>query len=383
MIRATHGFDDVDAVGVGLQFDASHYNDFGTAQIFSGAPGTGSGNALFIWFNSFGANYLTRIFDPQTMWTVGLNASLYYNTIGPGPAVQELFLELGDSTGAMVGLQFEADGSISIRDLIHGLQVARTSSTFAVGVWNPYLELKCSGFGSGSVTCQLYSNDTLACSGTLATSRLPDRVSLVQNIIGVMFDNVVILDGQGAAPWNDRLGPVRLTTITPAANGTGSWPVTGGVAAYSAVWDQLGRFPDAQTPDGDTTYLAPVALGAQQTFQLGSAACYGLILGISANMCFRGTSGSATVDALLIEGAGVYDLGSLSWTGAAYRTLQVFTGLSPASGSYFNDAEIAGNLWGFKTNTSPDLRVTQFYLEKIVSLRNVPYQCGQNANYSF
>ena len=383
MIRATHGFDCCDPGGALLGWDfTSHANDFDFSRVQAGKPGTGSGNCFYPWFDSFGYPTLTRIFDPQSFWVCGLDAAQYYNLVGPGPATQSRFLEMSDSISAMIGLQFEADGSISIQDLVHSTEIGRSPAPlYSPGSWGPYMELRCSGFGGSGVSCELWLDDVKQASGSAAIGgRFADRVTIRQQGVGVQFDNIYMLDGQGASPWNDRLGPVRITALLPSADASGSWGVTPTTtAAWEAVLDALGVDPNG-TPDGDSSYVTPDGVGSNEMFFVSTAPCYGLVLGVTVNACFRGTSGAASLTSLFLEGSASHVLGTLSVSGG-YHTAQQIVGYSPETGTFFNDAEIAGNLWGFST-ASLDLRVTQLYLEKIVSLRSTPYGCGKQ-NYSF
>jgi hypothetical protein len=396
MIRRTHGFGVVDAAGVALQFDQSpNYNQFGTSTFKAAPAGPGAGRAFYMWFQTFGAPAVIDIFDPQAFWCVGMDARQGYATVtdGSGPGQQNLFFEFADASVAIAGLQFEVDGTISIQDLIHNVEIARTTASFPVGSWPGYIELRTSGWGS-TVTFQLYIADVLAAHGTAALSQTPDRAIFRSAAVtvpgfgdgGAAFANVYILDGQGVAPWNDRLGPVRVSTISPSADASGRWAITptSNASAYLSVNDLLNGTPGGDpngSPDGDNSFLTPNAFGSAEFFQFIGSPCYGLILGVMATYCFRGTSGTAGLQAMLLQSSSVYNLGVLNVSGS-YKTAQQFVGLSKTTGNYFNDAELSSSYWGALTNSSLDLRLTQLYLEKIVSLRNVTYGCG-GSNYSF
>jgi hypothetical protein len=198
------------------------------------------------------------------------------------------------------------------------------------------------------------------------------------------FANVYMLDGTGPAPYNDRLGPVRINALIPAADASGNWnSIVNGVAVaapiYTSITDVYGLDPHG-SPDGDYSYISPVALSSPQYFTFPGSPCYGRVLGVNVCQCFRGASSSSTCDAMLFDQGTQYNLGSNVVNGG-YHTCQVFVGLSPATGTYLTDAEISNNLWGALT-TSPGLMLTQMFLEKITSLRNVPYSCG-SGSYSF
>jgi hypothetical protein len=257
------------------------------------------------------------------------------------------------------------------------------------------MEFFVTGLGGGSTTAAIYQNDVLLLSVTCATSSAVNSIAIGnQNgttygvnskpYFGLGFANLVFTDGQGPAPWNTRLGPVRVTTLSPNADAGGNWNITPGTltARYQAV-DDIFPTDGNGSLDFDNSYISPVAINASQFFTVQGAACYGLILGVNVCLVFRGSSGSTTCNALLLQQSVQTTLGTAVFTGPSgiYQTEQVWVGLSPATGINFTDGEIAGSFWGVST-TSPGLILTQMFLEKIVSLRAVPFNCGQ-ASYSF
>ncbi len=394
MNRRTHGFGVVDVEGVLTQFDSSSgYNSFFTAQLLPGPPGPGAGNAIFNWFQTFGLPTITDIFDPQTRWVVGMDCRQYYADVafGLGPPQQNQVLVGSDATGGLIGVRFEASGVISVQDLINNVQICATTTTYPIAAWPPYIELRTDGWGT-LVNVELWIGDVKKAFGSATLSgKIADRWSFTAGAVpqgfgGAMFANIYINDGQGVAPWNDRLGPVRITTFSPVKDASGRWAITPGTnaSAYLSVNDLLNGSPGGDpngSPDGDFSYLTPNAFGSAEFFIVGGQPCYGLILGVNVCVCFRGTTGSAGLEALLLQNSAVHNLGVLNVSGG-YHTEQQFVGTSFSSGLYFTDGEISGSYWGFLTNSSLDLRVTQIYLEKIVSLRNVAFGCG-GGSYSF
>ena len=394
MIRRTHGFGVVDVLGIQTQFDQTPgYDQFSNTRILSAPPGPGAGGSLFMWFSTFGVPTVTDIFDPQTRWVVGMNCQQTYadSLTGVGPAQQNRVMEFGNAGGSIAALQFNIDGTLSIRDLLHDLQICSTTTSYPVASWPPYIEVRSDGWGS-TVHFEIWVGDVLRASGTSTLSgAVPDRISFTNQAVpsgfgGVQFADIYIADGQDVSPWNDRLGPVRITTFLLVKDASGRWAIFPGTnaSAYLSVNDLLNGSPGGDpngSPDGDFSYLTPNAFGSAEFFIVGGQPCYGLILGVNVCVCFRGTTGSAGLEALLLQNSGVHNLGVLNVSGG-YHTEQQFVGTSFASGQYFTDGEISGSYWGFLTNSSLDLRVTQLYLEKIVSLRNVSFGCG-GGSYSF
>jgi hypothetical protein len=394
LIRDTLGFGVVDIAGIPTQFDqVPGYNQFSNSRILTAPGGPGAGGSLFMWFSTFGVPTVTRIFDPQTRWVVGMNCQQTYadSLGGVGPAQQNRVLVGSDASGEIVGLQFNIDGTLSVMDLINDLVICTTTDNYPVASWAPYIELRSDGWGT-AVSFALWVGDAKKAFGSSTLSgRIVDRWSFTNQAVpsglgGAQWADRYILDGQGSAPWNDRLGPVRITTQSPIADASGRWAIfpSTNAHAYLSINDLPSGVPGGDpngSPDGDFSYLTPNSLGSAEFFQVAPAPCYGRVLGVSVNICFRGTSGSAGIDALLLQNSTIYNLGTVNVTGD-YHTEQVFVGLSKTTGQYFVDSEISGSFWGFSTSSSLDVRVTQLFLEKIVSLRNVAFGCG-SSSYSY
>lgn len=396
MIRGTEAFGVCDFNGAALYFDQV-VGSWDSNSILLGPAGVGANFGAFKWF---GTGKFTRIFDAQTFWVVGLNFQPRYNSSSqPQVWAQDCFLRLDNAGGTVMCLELQTSGKIAVTyggdgTTGTGTTLGTTTQTFPVGAWSGYVELKASGFG-GAVAWEMWLNDTKILSGTAPTLPIPDRVTITsqdgtsgghnsQPGFGIAFANVLMLDGTGPAPYNDRIGPVRITAISPTADASGNWNNTvngAGVSPpiYTSITDLFGV--DAHgSPDGDYSFISPVLLNTGQYFSFGPSPCFGLVLGVNVCQVFRGATGSTTCNAMLIDGSTAYNLGGNVVNGG-YHTCQVFVGFSPATGTNFTDAEISGNLWGALT-TSPGLMLTQMFLEKITSLRDVPYNCG-GGSYSF
>ncbi len=360
-------------------------------------PGVGQGGAAFKWN---GNQMFTRIFDAQTQWSVNFDLMPFYQVGSSTLWAQDKFLQMSDPSGNNVlALEVETDGTIGVviggdGTSGTGTIVKRTTATFPVGIWATRLEVFAAGLG-GSTTVTMFSNDVQILQVVTSTSFVPDRISIgsqngtsggvhAQPFFGLAYANIVYTDGQGSAPWNTRLGPVRVSGQPPNADVGGNWNITPNTVLnrYQAVND-IYPVDGSGSPDFDTTTIQPIALNSPQWFTVQGASCYGQVLGIMANVCLRGLSGSTTCDILLLQQTSQITVATLVFTGPVgkYRTKQAFQGLSLTSGTFFNDAEIAGALWGLST-ASPGLIVTQFFLEKIVSLRTTPYNCGASS-YGF
>ncbi len=401
VIRGSLGFGQCDVNGAALSFDlplnAGNLGFSAFDALVATSGGTGSGLAAQKWNHN---QMFTRVFDVQAQWAINFDLMPFFEVGSPGGWAQDKFLQLSNSASGdnVLALEIETDGTIAAvtggdGTTGTGVIVKKTTATFPTFAWATSLELLATGLG-GSATIQVWQNDVIILSVVAPTVAGADSIALgSQNgttdgvnskpYFGVRFANLVFTDGQGPAPWNTRLGPVRVTTLSPTADAGGNWNITPNTITnrFQAV-DDLYPTDGNGSPDFDHSYIGPVTSDAQY-FTLGPSPCYGLVLGVNVCLAFRGASGSTTCDAMLIQQSTITNLGTATVTGpiGMYKTRQIFVGFSPASGTYFTDAEIGGSLWGASTS-SPGLLLTQVFLEKIVSLRATPYSCG-GSSYSF
>ena len=393
-LLATYGFDCVDTPpttgeGMDQQWDTmigSWGNGAGSlVDGYPGPPNSGpNGSAAHKWNGYMVATrYLPT--SPTTL-CVGMNWG-QLTGLGSGTAPsQNQFLQLVSPEGVAFSVESELDGSLAVLlggtgNTGSGTQLGRTglTPTIVVGEWLGFLELVVTGISNISTAWALYLDDVLLISGNVNTLgysafssfNLCNQTVGGASFNGSQFDNVYAADS--------RLGPCRVTTMLPAADISGLWLPTPGPTKYQMVYDSQGD-PNGY-PDGDASYIAPPSLNAPQWFTLQNSPCYGLNLAVVLNICFRCTSGAGSCEALVLQMSSVNNMGTL-FLGGPYHTLQAIAQASFATGNNFTDAEINGSYWGVSTTGSMDLRVTQMFLEKVVSLRNVPFNCGAGS-YSF
>lgn len=392
MIRATGGFGVVDDNGIALWFDdiqGSFARDTG--------PVANGGYAIK---HLFGLGYFGRTLGASAFWCVGFDwQPNFANGYSGGGWVNNNFLQIGQVGASQLSLEFLPSGKIAVvyggdGSAGSGTIVNMTMETYTPQQWAGYFEFRCSGF-MGNTVFQLWRNDTLVCHGTQATTALPDTITFASNTsisgFGVEFANIIILDNQGPAPWNDRLGPVAITTMSPIADASGQWLCTinsmsFGPPIFSAVRDV--PFDPNGSPDCAYSYIYPGSTAAEQYFTMNPAACFGLVLGVMVNMCFRGYPTYPAFCTAQVQVAGATTVIGQSQSNYAaggsypfgFHTFQQFIGLNPSTSTNWNAAGINGAFWGMAADVGA--QVTQFYIEQIVSRRNVKYDCGQSS-YSF
>lgn len=191
---------------------------------------------------------------------------------------------------------------------------------------------------------------------------------------GPEFDHYYVCDNQGTVN-NTRLGPIRIVSTIPASDSVvGLTRNTGGsdAACVNELRWSPGTFP-LGAPDGDQTYLT--GLNTFDLWTLSPFSCIGKILAVALNADFK----ALTTDQL----AFLFKTGSVQTTIASkspvannvYEVLQAIQETSLVNPGVWTDGDINSNLWGLSPSSG---RISQFVIEKVLTLRNVPYTCGSS-----
>lgn len=409
MLRFIDGFDYCDVAGARLKYDYRAPEGEQADMIDGTQPPNrqGGGRALFLFSTIFEYSRRTRIMDGQSKWIVGRN----FRNRGDGAPAGSFFYrwesrpsetdgsnsgtQLAVRTNADSKLEFYAGGAGTNGD--RGTLIATPDYVFVKDV-DHYLEIVVTFGGSGTLDVYVDDVSIYHATGLNITNSThpgnPDRHSIWWQSFGTagqVIDNLYICDGQGDT-FNDRLGPCRVTIVSPIANVVHEWLPTGAAANFQCVQDQIlpdnSRLPvgAATMPDDDTTYVQASAT-ALDMYENAKMPCYGLDLAVAWNVCARNPfSGAPTLDLVCRPKAN--DIGTqLDVSGgnpltASYRMIQGIVTNNPGTSTNWRDKEIDNALWGFRRNGAGTVRVTQAFVEKLTSLRSVPYNCGQGS-YSF
>ena len=408
-LRRTRGYDVCDYAGVALSYNVAGQYTNSQGEII---PGPTAGNAWWIFNTAFGQADYVDIFDAQQTWIVGFHFQLANEGGALGTPVVNWF-QFGNSGGSIIGLQTNSDQTISIVSGINslwgaGVELSRSANPLNLGQWY-YLEFKVTFGNNGSFELKLDGADVPAeqppypafmtdpnVNVKALNGLLPDRVTQrFQNFgsQGVVFDNMYVCDGTGAAPYNDFLGPCQIYTLLPTSDqlNTGWTPSTAG-PLYPMVNENSGEHPD-----GDTTFISPGSGGVYATFGMGTCPCTGKIFAVTFNMCARPVGGSPFLGALYQTGTTpsvVVPQVTLAATGNGlgqngaptmdYATYQVITTAEPLTGNPWTAGLIGQGFFGVAADTGTNERVTQFYLEVLTSLQPaIPFGCGGPGSYSY
>lgn len=178
----------------------------------------------------------------------------------------------------------------------------------------------------------------------------------------------------------ERLGPCRVTGFAPNFQSTHQWAPLNDTNLSQV--QEFGNRAGKNTPDDNTSYVWANAAGTKDLYGFAAPACYGRILAIALNADGSAIAGSPSVNFVVKVASTEYAAGFSDAYIGGYTIRQGLSLLNPSTATYWSDAEITGALFGFTFAGSGELRITQWMLEKLVSLRAVPYNCGQGS-YSF
>jgi hypothetical protein len=405
MLRFVDGFDAMDASGYlggasGLQLPAKYYD----ASVITGdqiamVGGRFGGQALQQINTGFASANYVKAFAAQTQWAVGFAFQLHSGLAGSDP----LFYTLAAANLAtqVVGLAYEtATGKLLVYRNGGGTNASKGTLVKNTGVVLPnsswtYLEIFVIVAGASSVL-QVFQDDVAIAdygpTGTDGTINLGaaniDRACFRWESLGTAgyyIDDYYIADGTGALN-NTRLGPCRIMseTVIGDASLSGGWVRNGGATDT----DRVNEYPPGSghgVPDWLFSYLAGTA-SCSDLFNVASPQCVGRILGVAVNATCQGFPPASV--ALLCQPIGAagsaVTLASLSPPagGSDWACLQGIAEQDLATGaSFWTDGDIGRAWWGAGLSSGA-ANMTQIYLEKLVSLRAVSFDCGVLNSYA-
>jgi len=158
--------------------------------------------------------------------------------------------------------------------------------------------------------------------------------------LNVDFDDVYVLDGSGAAPWNAFLGDVRVDARYP----TGAGATTGWTPLASTNWSNV----DDTAPDDDTTYNSAASVLTDtfvvQDAPVVGATIYGVQHCISMKKMDAGTASVAPV----IRHSSVDNVGSNINPGTSYNYGLAVNQTNPGTSAAWTEAGFNAAEFGYK-----------------------------------
>lgn len=201
------------------------------------------------------------------------------------PPEDRVIWRLQDKLGNPIGtLVMATDGFIHyyLNEWASSGSVAVSSSPFPINSWT-YLEVEVvisdsvgevefwfDGFTRGRTTSidTHFTGSTIGDSYTLRFGHM--GVTAFDNgnqaaIPNALYDDLYVLDDQGAAPWNAALGNMKVYLLTPTADGSANDMPT---VFPASPTDHFEKVDDGAAPDEASTYIEGDANGDQELFEM-------------------------------------------------------------------------------------------------------------------
>ena len=282
-------------------------------------------------------------FSPASLGTVAVNGAQIVS-IRNGATVQ-------------ITLRLNSDHTLSVVRGTHtGTALGSTVTALPVGTFT-YLELQVLLHASagtvdlrinGTSALSLTGQNTVNSGGAVWTSvglMMQDTTttSINASVTGRAFDfdDLYVLDGNGAAPWNTFLGDVRVDARLP----TGAGALAAWTPSAGANWQNV----DDAAPNDDTDYNSAAASALTDTFvvqdaPVPGAALYGVQVNLSAKKSDAGTCSLASV----VRQAGSNQVAAAQNPGTSYAYLRTVYQTNPHTSAQWTEADFNADEFGYQ-----------------------------------
>lgn len=343
-------------------------------------PGYQGGRGWFVFNTAFWeANY-------HMLLGASFNSVVFHAHFKPGGGgyTQVLFLRFESGANAPgISLRIRTDGKLDVmtgglgRNGSPGVGLATTTNTLPLDTWTEVeVRIDCS---TGRVRVWIGNSLDVDLTGVAAGASI-DRVTWRWEAFGfrgIACDHLAIATDDTVS--SDRIGVAVINTLLPSADYQISplWVPNSGTNHFSRIAEDTGI-----TPSNDNTYLSTVG-GGDDLYTFETPVCFGRILGLALNIDRKLVSGAPSVTPLLLhpDGAGVQTFGTPSALTSAYKYDQFLHQLDPVTADYWSDPTIVASAFGMRGGGAGVSRVTYMHIEKLVSLLDVPYECGEGGSY--
>lgn len=257
----------------------------------------------------------------------------------------------GATTRDQVQVGVNADGSLTAyRGTAAGFTGAGTSlGVSAAGLVSAgvtfYLEVKVVLHAStGAVTIRVNGAAVLTLTGvnTVNSTGVWTAIWIGNAAMNTTtdHDDVYVLDGSGAAPWQDFLGDCRVDARYP----TGAGATTGWTPSAGANWAAV----DDAAPNDDTDYTSAAAAGVTDTFVTQDAPVVGAaIYGVQHVLSMKKTDAGAASVAPVIRHSGTDYPGAALNPGTTYAYLLQIAATNPGTAAAWTEAGFNAAEFGY------------------------------------
>lgn len=372
-------------------FDASGLPYGINAGIFAqGSMITGQSQGQSWWFfnSAGGEGDYTRILPAQPIRII----NLWYRPLVTATGTQTQvwfdvqFYRIGDASGTLFYLRQRTTGHVELRGSAD--EVLLDLGLFPVGQWAAIqIKLQASGF-------VVRLNGVQIGADVVGVWRQPDRFThrWQSGSPGINLDNYVLNNGQGAHNTDFLPYPWAVASRYPVVATTSQWAPHGYADALTCVYDHQGVPTASEYPDGDHGYIQPTGVGQRALFELQDFTCQGRILGVALSVVAKPVTGSPGLK-LIVEEKTVHTLAEPTLSGRSVQLpglpdlddYNAYLGIAetdPETGTFWTDGDLGNYSWGVESD-SVDVHVTQIFLQKVVTLASLPFNCGGASNYGF
>lgn len=384
MIRHIEGFDLSSFDGSGLPYDIN----FGIFAQGSMITGQSQGQSWWFFNSAGGEGDYTKVLDSQGTWIYNIWFRPQVTATGTQTQTwpESTWFQVSDSTGVLFYLHQLPTGHTILRgsadeDLLD-------LGKFPVGTWAAIqIKLTAAGF-------VVRLNGVQIGADVVNVWRPPDRFTFRwKGTAGINLDNLVVCDGQGANNADFLPYPWAVASRYPSEATTSQWTPHGFPDAVTCVFDHQGVPTSSEYPDGEKGYLKPTSIGQRALFELQDFACQGRILGVALCVVAKPLSGGQGVKLIVEETNARHTIADPA---LSTRSVQLpglpdlddyitYLGIAETdfeTGAAWTDGDIGKYSWGVESDGT-DVHVTQIFLQKVVTLANLPFSCGGAANYAF
>jgi hypothetical protein len=282
---------------------------------------------------------------------IAVSSSTLAHVTGGNPLVS-----VRDGATAQVTLRLNADLTLSVlRGPIGGTVLGTSSSALSAGVfafveWKVAIhptagtvDLRINGVSVLSLTGQNTRNtaNTSWTSVTLNNVEANAAWNSVTTGGTIDYDDLYVLDSNGAAPWNDFLGDCRVDAILPTAAGA----TTGWTPSAGANWQCV----DEPVPNGDTDFTSATTIGLTDTFVVQDIPVAGsVIYGVQHNLSVKKMDAGAALIAPVIRHGGVDFVGADIAPGTTYAYGLQVAAVNPGTGAQWTEAGFNAAEFGYR-----------------------------------
>jgi hypothetical protein len=300
------------------------------------------------------AGYCQKVLSPTgAACIMGFSISAPSGFAGTAQGLQ--IASLRDIAALQVSLRANADMTLSV---LRGTTVLGTTtnalpvSTAAYVEWKVVIDNAAGSVEvriNGATGLSLAAQDTQQTATTGWTSVVLGQIDALANSgVGIGgasktfdYDDLYVLDGSGAAPWNAFLGDLRVDVRVPTGAGT----TTGWTPSAGANWQNV----DDAAPDDDTTYNGTATVDAIDTFVVQDAAVAGAtIYGVQQCLSMKKMDAGTCTVAPVIRHSGTNLVGAAIAPGTTYAYSLIVHAANPGTAAPWTEADFNAAEFGYK-----------------------------------